>query len=94
MKKTNEHLPFVEQSLSDNIKVRTFDENTDSGEFTWHRDREDRIVKVIEGKNWRLQLDNQLPTTLKEGQEYFIPKGEWHRVIKGNDTLKIKVFKL
>ena len=88
------NLPFNENSISENVKIREFDENVDSGELTWHRDREDRIVKVIEGHNWKLQLDNQLPVTLSEGKEYFIPKGEWHRVIKGNDTLKIQVTKL
>lgn len=84
--------PYTE-NVYGNISERVFDSNTDSGEFSWHRDREDRIVEIIEGSNWKLQLDNQLPTTLKEGKEYFIPKGEWHRVIKGTTPLKIKITK-
>lgn len=85
--------PYIEKTKG-NISERTFNHNTDSGEFVWHRDREDRIVKVLSGNNWKLQLDNQIPVNLKEGKEYFIPKGEWHRVIKGNDHLKIKIIKL
>jgi len=88
-----EQKPYTEK-ITGNISERVFDDNTDSGEFTWHRDREDRIVKVIEGHNWKLQLDNQLPVTLSEGKEYFIPKGEFHRVIKGNSPLKVKITKL
>lgn len=87
-------LPFQEIKQNDNVSIREFNSDTKPEFFVWHRDREDRIVKVIEGRNWKLQLDNQLPVTLSEGKEYFIPKGEWHRVIKGNDTLKIKVTKL
>jgi len=89
----NKNLPYTEK-IYGNISERTFDSETDSGEFTWHRDREDRIVEIIEGNCWKLQLDNQLPITLKEGKEYFIPKGEWHRVIKGTTPLKIKITKL
>jgi len=88
-----EQKPYTEK-ITGNISERVFDDNSDSGEFTWHRDREDRIVKVIEGHNWKLQLDNQLPVTLSEGKEYFIPKGEFHRVIKGNSPLKVKITKL
>lgn len=88
-----EQKPYTEK-ITGNILERVFDDNTDSGEFTWHRDREDRIVKVIEGHNWKLQLDNQLPVILSEGNEYFIPKGEFHRVIKGNSPLKVKITKL
>jgi hypothetical protein len=85
-------LPFDEVKLSDNIFIRTFYENVDSGELTWHRDREDRIIEPIGETNWGFQLDNQLPKKI-EG-EIFIPKGVWHRAIKGTGDLKIKLQKL
>ena len=66
--------------------------HTDSGEFTWHRDREDRIVESIEQTDWLVQLDNELPKSLNE--KIFIPMGVWHRVIKGSGDLKIKLKKL
>ena len=40
-------LPFQETKLSDNEFIRVFNQNTDSGEFMWHRDREDRIIESI-----------------------------------------------
>lgn len=84
-------LPFIQTDLSENIKIRVFDSKTDSGEFTWHRDREDRIVEVIDGQDWYLQLDNELPKKLIKENKYLIPKGVYHRVIKGDDDLKIKI---
>jgi len=57
-----------------------------------HRDREDRIIEPIEETNWGFQLDNELPKRI-QGQ-IFIPKGVWHRAIKGSGDLKIKLKKL
>jgi hypothetical protein len=36
-------------------------------------------------------MDNQMPKSLTEGKEYFIPKGVYHRVIKGNGDLKVEI---
>ena len=40
----------------------------------------------IEDTDWQIQLDNCLPSSLKEC--IFIPKHKWYRVIKGTGTLK------
>ena len=85
-------LPFQENKISDNTFIRIFSQNTDSGEFMWHRDREDRIIESIETTDWKIQLDNELPKNL-EG-EIFIPMGVYHRLIKGTNELKIKLVKL
>jgi len=85
------NLPFEQNDLSENIKIRTFSSNTDIGEFTWHRDREDRVVELIEGENWYVQLDNELPKKLVKENKIFIPKGVYHRVIKGEGDLKVKI---
>jgi hypothetical protein len=84
-------LPFIETKLGD-IFIREFNQNTDSGEFMWHRDYEDRIIESIEITDWKIQLDNELPKAI-EGK-VFIPKGIYHRLIKGSDDLKIKLIKL
>ena len=65
----------------------------DEMELIWHTDREDRVVHVIEGNNWKFQFDEQLPFEMLDGIDIVIPKGIIHRVIKGNGPLKIKVFK-
>jgi len=84
-------LPFKEDQISDNTFIRVFN-NSDSGEFHWHRDREDRIIESINDTNWLIQLDNELPKLIKG--EIFIPIGVYHRLIKGTGDLKIKLKKL
>jgi hypothetical protein len=70
---------------------RVFTENVETDELIWHRDREDRKVYVESGNDWMLQIDNELPQVLQEGQTYFIPKMTYHRVIKGTGDLKIVI---
>lgn len=85
-------LPFKENKLSDNTFIREFKQDTDSGEFMWHRDREDRIIESIESTDWLIQLDDELPKKI-EGK-VFIPMGTYHRLIKGTGDLKINLTKL
>ena len=83
--------PYNDKQISENSKIRVFKSDVDSGELKWHRDRETRIVEVIEGSGWLLQMDNELPVEMVKGQEYLIPEGIYHRTIKGNGDLKIKI---
>ena len=85
-------LPFQENKISDNKFIRVFSQDTDSGEYMWHRDREDRIIESIEPTDWKIQIDNELPKVM-EG-EVFIPMGVYHRLIKGTGNLKIKLQKI
>ena len=85
-------LPFQETKLSDNEFIREFSQDTDSGEFMWHRDRESRIVESIGDTDWMIQIDNELPKQIKG--EVFIPMGVYHRLIKGSGDLKINLTKL
>ena len=84
--------PFKETKLEDNIFIREFNQQTDSSEMSWHRDKEDRIIESLEETDWMFQLDNKLPQ--KISCEIFIPKEVYHRLIKGNGDLKIKLIKL
>lgn len=85
-------LPFQETKLQEKTFIREFKYNTESSEFIWHRDMEDRIVEPLHDTNWMLQIEDQLPRKL-EG-EIFIPMGTYHRLIKGTGDLKIKLQKL
>ena len=85
-------LPFIEEQIGDNLFIRTFKQETDSGEFMWHRDFEDRIIEPIDETNWGFQSDNQLPISISG--KIYIPKGVYHRLIKGKGDLKIKLIKL
>jgi len=75
----------------DNEDIRTFSESVDEMELIWHRDREDRKITILEGNNWQLQMDNELPVSLEIGKTYFIPKLLYHRVLKGTTDLKIRI---
>jgi len=85
-----ENFPF-QQEIIDDIKIRTFEENVDNEELKWHRDRKDRIVEILENDDWYLQMDNELPSKLIVGEKYFIPKGVYHRVIKGKGKLVVSI---
>lgn len=87
-----QNLPFAEIKVEENVYERIFDEDIDPEELKWHRDGEDRKVKALYDTDWSIQLDNELPQSLKE--EVFIPKGLYHRLIKGTGDLVIVVKKL
>ena len=86
----NDKKPYLEKIEDGNI-VRTFNVSIDSSELVWHRDKNDRIVKVIFGEGWQFQVENQLPVYLKKGQVLFIPKETYHRVIKGLSELVVEI---
>lgn len=84
--------PYQEIKSEANTSTRVFDESIDPIELMWHRDQEDRIVEAVEPTDWMMQLDNQLPTLIDK--PIFIPRYNWHRVIKGTGTLTVKITKL
>ena len=87
---TEEELPYDEE-INESYRVRVFSESIEDEELKWHRDRQDRLVEVIDSKGWELQFDNEIPVKLKKGMNIIIPEGTYHRVIKGDGDLKIKI---
>lgn len=83
--------PYIDLENTDQYILREFSQDIDPIELMWHRDDEDRLVEIIGETDWQLQLDNQLPTSMN--QPIFIPRHEWHRVIKGTGSLKLKIHK-
>ena len=83
--------PYTDIEITDKYVIREFNENIDPIELMWHRDDENRTIEIIGETDWKIQLDNQLPTSIN--QPIFIQKHEWHRVIKGTGTLKLKIYK-
>lgn len=83
--------PYKDLEVTDKYILREFSQNIDPIELMWHRDDEDRLVEIIGETDWKLQLDNQLPTSMN--QPIFIPRHEWHRVIKGTGNLLLKIHK-
>ena len=80
--------PYKDIEVTDKYIVREFNENIDPIELMWHRDDENRTLEILGETDWKLQLDNQLPTSINE--QIFIPKHEWHRSYKRNWNIKIK----
>jgi len=82
--------PYYEEKI-DSLLFREFDQGLHESELVWHRDKEDRHVLIIDGLNWKLQLDNEVPFILEKGKTYFIPKMVYHRLHKGFGTLEIRI---
>jgi len=82
--------PYTEDK-QDGYIIREFDSNISNEELVWHRDKNNRVVEIIEGSGWRLQMDNKLPIELKEGMVIEIPKETYHRIGRGNTKLVIKI---
>jgi hypothetical protein len=84
--------PYNDNVKSSNSFIREFKIDVDDSELVWHRDKRDRIVKILSDSDWQFQFDNQLPFTLVKGTEFKISKEVYHRVIKNGDTdLIIKI---
>jgi len=82
--------PYTEIQQNNTI-IRTFPFDLNEEELVWHRDHNDRNVKVLTGEGWKVQMDNQLPVEIKRGDTFFIPKETYHRIIKGNTDLVVKI---
>jgi len=83
--------PYKDIKTTKKFIIREFNENVNPIELKWHRDKESRLVKIIGKTDWKIQLENQLPSSING--PIFIPKGEWHRLIKGKGTLLLKINK-
>ena len=77
--------PFTEIE-GNGVRIRTFSVDSDPEEMIWHRDDEDRTVKVLEGDGWYFQRDDELPMKLSVGDVVEIPRRCWHRVIMREKT--------
>lgn len=84
--------PYLENKISENIYLRIFKFDINPYHLKWHTDSEDRIVEVIKNINWKFQFDDELPFILKEN--IYIKKNIWHRIIKGDDELILKITKI
>jgi quercetin dioxygenase-like cupin family protein len=85
--------PYINTEVASNVVIREFNQDTDPMSLVWHQDKEDRTITILEGNGWQFQRDNELPLAFQEGDSIFIPKGQIHRVIKGNTNLKIQIQK-
>ena len=82
---------YTQENISSNKFKRVFSQDIPEKELVWHRDKENRLVEVLEDTDWHFQMDNRLPIPLKKGAKFDIPKETFHRVIKGTTDLTILI---
>lgn len=82
--------PYIDEQ-SEEYFIRTFQSDTDDEELVWHRDRNDRTVKVVKGEGWQFQFDNELPFNLNVGDELFIKAMDYHRLIKSDSATQLVI---
>lgn len=70
---------------------RCFCADVDTDELVWHRDRRDREVKILDGADWFIQLDNQMPIELIVDKTYSIVRNVYHRLMKGENASDLKI---
>ena len=80
-----------EENKNGKIITRKFSSRTENSELVWHRDERDRYVTVVEGTNWQLQCEDSLPVPMVKGLGYWVESDEWHRLIRGNSNLVLKI---
>jgi len=82
--------PYVD--LQDGIRI--FKSYVEEHELVWHRDKEDREIAVMEGSGWKFQFDDKMPFDLLPGKLFFVPQMTYHRLLKGEGDLTIKIWKV
>ena len=82
---------YTQETITPNKFKRVFSQDIPEKELVWHRDKENRLVEVLEDTDWYFQMDNRLPIPLKKGVKFDIPKETFHRVIKGTTDLVILI---
>jgi hypothetical protein len=74
--------------------IRTFTEYIPEEELKWHWDEEDRLINPTYDTDWQFQFDDKLPMRMSPNEQIFIPKGVYHRIIKGTGDLSLKIVKV
>lgn len=85
--------PYQDIASGDNWVLREFTQDINPIELLWHRDDEDRELELVEGLGWKIQIDNSLPLELSKTNKINIKKHDWHRLIKGDGNLLLKIYK-
>jgi len=82
--------PYSEER-NENVIRRTFSKSVNESELVWHRDKKDRVVKLLSETDWMIQFDNELPRKMSIDEAITIPKNIYHRVIKGSGDLMVEI---
>lgn len=84
-------VPCRELVFQNGDLLRIFTPEVDEENLVWHRDKTKRTISVMESGKWKLQMDNRKPFELEKGMVYDIPKMVYHRLIKGQYDLVLRI---
>lgn len=79
------------QVIEDDYIIIEFDKDAPSTKLGWHKDKNDKIIEVLEGEGWKFQYDNEIPFDLKVGDKFYTKLDEYHRIIKGKTNLVLQI---
>jgi hypothetical protein len=82
--------PYKEE-VKEHYFIREFSDDVTQDELVWHRDLKDRKIEVLEGRGWKFQIDNSLPFNIIPGDHLTVKAKEYHRLIKGDTSLKLRI---
>lgn len=88
---TNNQISLYKEA-SDNWQTCIIPANTNPYTLVWNLERKDRIIQIINTESdWKIQLDDRLPVSIKNGDSFYISANIYCRFIKGKGELKFKV---
>lgn len=84
--------PYIDERCDTHV-IRKFETNISQDECVWHRDRNDRHIKILSGDGWLFQYDNHVPFLLCPNDTFFIKKETYHRIYRvGKTPLIISIY--
>jgi len=86
--------PYTDRQIKKNVFERVFKTKVENDELVWHRDKRSRFVTVLEGTGWKVQFDNELPKNIVPGTTIHINKNSYHRLLKGDSDLIVRIIEL
>lgn len=89
---TENHL--VQEGTNQHYIIRTFDKDVLEEELVWHRDKRTRKVTTLTANGWQFQKEDCLPEPLEQGKEIMIHKNTYHRLIKGDGELVVRILEI
>jgi hypothetical protein len=82
--------PYCDTETPD-CTMRVFVEDVDEGLLSWHKDMRSINFKVIGGRDWKLLIENDEIMYLEIGKHYYVPKGTYHKMVKGKNNLILEI---
>jgi hypothetical protein len=76
--------PYNDKIINESEFIRKFEDGISNDHLVWHRDKTSREIFVLDGSDWYLQLDNELPKQMEVNKTYFIHSLVYHRILNPN----------